>query len=161
MSYFEIWRKYILERSIPDTATKCWNWQRSLVNGYGYCRPINSAITRAHRLAYVAFNEVPLTTGLFICHTCDNRKCVNPGHLVEKSVLWNNRDKVQKRRQKTVGGMHINVGSAHGNAKLTEVDIILIRKLAATTTQVQLAKQFGITQSAVSRICNRQKWSHI
>ena len=50
-------------------------------------------------------------------------------------------------------------GERAGLAKLTERDVRAIR--ASTETQVAIAKQFGVTQAAVSCIRLRQTWAHV
>jgi hypothetical protein len=59
----------------PDTG--CWNWTRGGSQGYGY---ISSGVA-AHRVAYENVHG-PIPTGHIVHHTCGNRACVNPDHLV-------------------------------------------------------------------------------
>lgn len=56
-----------------------------------------------------------------------------------------------------------NSGEKHGNAKLTEQDVKLIRKLynSKVLNQPQLVNKFNIDQSQISRIINRKVWKHI
>lgn len=72
------------------------------INNRGYGRfCANGKLYLAHRASY-EFHKGKLTLGKFICHTCDNRKCINPDHLYEGSYKENNRDRYKnvKRRSK-------------------------------------------------------------
>ena len=54
-------------------------------------------------------------------------------------------------------------GSKNGLAKLTELDVELIREMVSIwkMQQKEIAKLFGVGKSAICKIVNRQNWSHI
>jgi len=54
-------------------------------------------------------------------------------------------------------------GSKHGMAKLTEEQVLEIRRLYATDNFIQtaLAKMFGVGHSLIGYIVNRKNWKHI
>ena len=53
-------------------------------------------------------------------------------------------------------------GSACSNAKITEADVLQIRKYAALgTMQKDIAAMFGIGRKAISKIVTKQRWKHV
>ena len=50
-------------------------------------------------------------------------------------------------------------GANHGNAKLTEADVRLIK--TSDARGVDLAKQFGIAKSTICDIQHGRRWNHV
>lgn len=139
----------ILDRTIVDPETYCWNWQGMKDrDGYGkMC--VEAKAQRTHRLAY-QFYIGPIPEGHGVLHTCDNPSCNNPAHLYSGTVAQNMQDK--KDRQRIVGEKHPYV-------KLTDEDVLAIR--ASSDSQTKLAEQYGVIQAHISRIKRRVVWTHI
>ena len=78
----------------------CWIWKGSLTDmGYGQFWNKHKDYT-AHRASYRMFKgEIP--NGIFVCHHCDNKKCVNPDHLFLGTAKDNTQDLIIKGLKKT------------------------------------------------------------
>jgi hypothetical protein len=91
---------------------------------------------------------------MVVRHKCDVRLCVNPDHL----LVGSRRDNVQdaKDRDRHARGERFN------RAKLTDAKVVEIRKRYANgETQPSLAKEYGVSQSAINSVCQRKTWAHV
>lgn len=132
----------------------CWLWDGTIANnGYGFII-FRGKRLQTHRASYEMHNG-PIPNGLFVCHTCDVRACVNPEHLFLGTIVENRADCVAKRRH--------SHGQSHGWSKLTNDDVIQMRTLFATGaySKVEISRQFGVTPSAAGKAINGKMWKHI
>ena len=80
-------------------ANNCWNWDGAIFKGSGYGQfgSAKTGVFLAHRYAYQLFTgQIP--EGMFVCHSCDNRKCFNPSRLWLGTAKDNAQDMAKKGR---------------------------------------------------------------
>ena len=138
---------YLSWRSVIEPGTGCWIWTGPIgANGYGTASRNNKKVS-AHRLSYSTLvGNIP--SGHDIRHKCDTRACINPDHLETGTRAENNRD--------------TSVRGRHGNAKLSNDDVIDIRwshGLGASGSS--LAHAYGVTPTLISQIVNRKARTNI
>lgn len=144
----------------PD---ECWEWTGSFRGpeyrsaGYGqFYAGKGTKVIGAHRFAamlrYGMFDR-----RLFVCHSCDNTRCVNPSHLFLGTHQDNVNDMVAKGRQAKVGG------ERHPAAKLTDAQVDDIRRRYVRGHRFrpgnrdELAAEYGIHPRYVLNLCRGER----
>lgn len=150
------WDKVDLFGPIHPIHGQCWSWMgRINEDGYGKF-DVDDTEVGAHRFLWeTCFGQLPV--GINVLHRCDNPSCVNLDHLFTGDQNENNQDKCRKGRQP--------LGEDTGSAKLSDVDVIEIRKRYVSGCRVngahQLARQFNVHVSTIGAIVSRRTWTHI
>jgi len=149
-------RALIEENSIPIPMTGCWLWLRSYgSHSYGALRlPGAKNMTTAPRVAFEAWHgklrkrEVPR-------HTCHQKWCCAPHHLVRGSHRANMLDKF---RDETSAWWSPKV-----RGPLSVANVLEIRRLYAEEriSSSLIGERFGITRQAVMNIVSRRSWKHL
>ena len=155
---YNVYMKNILEtfctRYDIDPNTGCWNWNGKAKVSIGYGRiNYNGKSYLAHRFSMMIHGKDP--TGYFVCHHCDNPKCVNPEHLYLGDAKTNAADAIKRGRWRT------QYGDSNRSSKLTSADVILIRDNPDNLTVKQLAKLFGVTKYTIQDILHNRTWKVI
>ena len=141
----------------------CWEWRVYTSDGYGRIDNDGKNML-SHRLSYEIHH--PLTQPiqdikLFVMHSCDNPKCVNPAHLSLGTHQDNMADMKNKGRWN--GGGAGTPGEKNPSAKLTEQQVIEIRTRYANggITHTQIAKEYGVSRQTISYIISRHTWAYL
>jgi len=121
-------------QKLPGVNT-CWLWTAGK-DRYGYGQfKLDGKVVRAHQVSWKIKKRVNPS---YLCHTCDNRACVNPAHLYEGSHASNMSDK------------------KHRNLTWSKYDPHVIRRIrrkyAVGFSSGQLSKEFNIPRSTVLNI---------
>jgi hypothetical protein len=144
-----ITQRFLIRVELTPT---CWGWLGSF-NTHGYGQLWVAELGRceiASRISWCIYcGSIPQE--LLVRHSCDNRGCVNPNHLLLGSTLDNAQDR------KVRGGF---VAENACNVKLTWEDVHAIRWAYehGQASQRGLAVDYGVAQFTIWSIVNYRSW---
>ena len=132
---------------------ECWPWKLSQhSNGYGQVGlrvDGKDRILKAHKVAWEIHHDKRLTLFERTSHSCDNKLCCNPHHVVV----------VPDGGTLDVPGAAR--GESHGNSKLTARQVSIIKyRLNALTTR-EIATAFSVASNTIWDIRKGITWVHI
>lgn len=136
----------------------CWPWIAARdEKGYGWFQ-ISGTMRRAHTIAYrLTHGEPP--DGHIVRHTCDNKPCCNPRHLISGTKKDNSRDAVERNR---LGPRH---GPHNSRAYLTEEIILACRARYVPQTRkngvAAMARELGVNEETLRSAVTGRSWSHL
>ena len=86
---------------------------------------------------------------MVIRHTCDNRKCINPEHLLLGTHQDNVKDRVKRGRSAK--------GKKNGRSKLTERQALAVYN-NKKNTRTELARKYGVDRQVIRKIQIGETW---
>lgn len=123
------------------TQSECIEWGGGVNNkGYG-----------PHRRVYERVHG-PIPAGLEVCHTCDNRRCINTEHMFLGTRSDNMRDMARKGRGNTT--------------KLTPEQVREIRRRYVRyshrkSNRRALEIEYGLAKGSLKNVINGKYWKGI
>jgi len=141
---------------VKKKKSGCWEWQGHLMaQGYGRCIFDGKRSYLAHRASWV-IHKGDIPEGMYVCHKCDNPKCVRPEHLFLGTNEENIKDRTIKKRSNRP------FGNTFAPRKLTEKNVLEIREMIKKGfTQQKIADKFGVARCTIYKIKIKQKWKRI
>jgi len=152
----DYYKKKSLSRKITFNVTESGCYEvtshNCYSNGYFMFR-LHGKKRYMHRHIFEeCFGEIP--EGMYICHKCDNKTCINPEHLELGTPLKNAKDAVDR-------GLYPK-GSQKYNAKLTENDVVQIKKMLKNGVKnIEITNYFDVHRDTVSHIKRGKTWKHV
>lgn len=141
---------------------ECWPWLGGH-NNSGYGTVVwDGKVVCAHRLALWTLGLVDTIAAPidrkgsgFALHSCDNAGCCNPTHFDFGTYAKNNTDCYTRIRRTQPQGQH------HINAKLLPDAIWFIRAHTGKIRQIDLAKQYGVSQRCISLVQRNETYRNL
>lgn len=130
---------------------ECWEWQAAInSSGYGNIQ-FRGSVRHAHRIAYCLSNDCldRVDDIDVVRHSCDNRSCCNPHHLLSGDKQLNAQDMVERER---TSGQKLN---------LSDVREIRERYENEDITQKELGEEYGCTKYNISYVVNEESFKFV
>ena len=121
-------------------------YAKTQIDNKGITIPRLILLHRAHR------NGIQIAKSVVTRHTCDNRWCIRPDHLLIGTQADNIRDMVERGRQ--------SKGVNHWNAKLSLEQVKEAKRLIAKGVSCPvIASGFGVNKWRIHAIKQGKSWS--
>jgi hypothetical protein len=131
---------------IPNS---CWLWTGSTDSKYGLFL-IQGRRRKTHRISYALYKgDVP--DNLFVCHSCDVMRCVNPEHLFLGTCADNMHDMQCKHRS--------TLGERAASAKFSNQEANAIREAVWLGLRIRAAARlFNTSHTTIREIMSFKRY---
>ena len=120
-------------------------------DGYGAVKS-GGKMFKAHRLAFL-FSHGSIDDALQVQHTCNNRPCCEPIHLIQGTPKQNSEWMVKSGRAVN------NVGEKNPRRKLTEAQAVALKgEVRAGGRPTVIARNYGVTYCHLRGIMRGEIW---
>ncbi len=131
----------------------CWRCTSHALNTSGYPAMYRSGVLRTISRWILIRRIGKIQSEIVSRHTCDNRWCIKPSHIIHGSNKDNAFDRNSRNRQAK--------GTRHGLAKLNPEKVRQIRKLHPALNLREIAEVFGVNRTIIRCIITGKTWSHV
>ncbi len=132
----------------------CWIPNRvQNPNGYVKVKRDGKQVS-LHRYMYIKHHG-PIPDDMVIMHTCDNKPCSNPDHLICGTQKDNIQDSLKKGRKP--------VGEKHWNSKITTEQVVEIKRLLQQGYYNcrEIAEVLNVGYFTIKDIKRKKTWKHV
>lgn len=137
-------------------ANGCWEWQGSLCSGGYGTLWYKEKTCGTHRVSYEIFKGI-IENGQCVCHSCDNRKCINPDHLWLGTYKENIQDAVNKGRMEK--------GVEKSKKMYTKLNIDLVKTIKEMLNDgyktFEISKILNLSYDIIYDIKREKTWKHV
>lgn len=145
-------QRYFRDVALAYEGDECLFWPFSRgKKGYGHINGRKSNV--ASRVVCEEANGPPPTPEHHAAHSCGHGHlgCVTKRHLSWKTPMQNKADELAHGTR--------NSGERNGQSRLTAAQVLEIRGLVGTMSQVRIAEIYGVHQVQISKISKREVWA--
>jgi len=140
-----------LRSLVGHDGKQCIDWPFSCTpKGYSWAS-VSGVQNHGHRWMCIMAHGEPPFSDAEVCHSCNNRACVNPNHLRWDTRLANMADQYE-------AGTRVQ-GERCPKAKLTEAQVLQIRK--DPRSNAEIARHYSVRPGTISCVKRRITWTHI